>query len=168
MPHPDWLRKYECCFAIASEDSDSARLLIIPRGYEKDKDGQFDPHMPNQLYGLYVTARIDNGQGFKYDMHDFVSPTYFRELEMVVAESTDEGCLTLLEGDDGRLDIRFERVSNGRLAITTNAPSPRFRGDFLRMQFEGTVNAESLLAARKQVRALLEVVDKINSDSIGT
>ena len=164
MPFAEWIRQYECCFPIATEHPGTARLHIVPRGYEKDKGGRYNPIDRDQVYGLYVTGRIeDDRKEFKYAIHDFVVPKAFQSLEMFLADSTSQAPVAELCGEDGRLQINFEREAEGQLKVICYSPSCGLEGDFLRVTFEFTVNAESLIVPRKQIRELLELIEKFNS-----
>lgn len=168
MPFPDWMSQHGLRFPIASEHFGPARLHITPTGYEKDTNGNFAPAHRDRVYGLYVTARFDDdGRGLKYEIHDFVQPECFHELEMLVAEPSNQAPPVLLQGDDGYLEIRFQREADGKLRIICTSPSRGWSVDCLRLQLECTVNAESLAEPRKQIGELLELVGKIDSGSIG-
>jgi len=167
MPFTDWMPQYGLCFPIASEHFGPARLHITPTGYEKDTNGNFAPAHRDRVYGLYVTARFeDDGQGLKHEISDFVQPDCFRALEELIAESTNQVSRVLLQGDDGYLEISFQREVDGKLRIMCTSPSRGWSVDCLRLQLECTVNTESLTEARKQIAELLELVGKIDSGSI--
>lgn len=167
MPFPNWMSQYGFSFPITSEYFGPARFQITVAGYEKDTDSKSSRVHRDRVYGLYVTASFEDDKlGIKHSINDFVSPVYFHALEGLIAESTNQVSPVLLAGDDGYLEISFQREIDRKLRIVCTYPSNCWNVDCLRLQLECTVNPESLTEARKQIRELLELVGKIDSGSI--
>jgi hypothetical protein len=120
----DWTQ-HEVAFGVWDQGQWRGLLRIIPLGCEISEGKEIDLER-NSCYGIYVQVRIE-AEEFLCTMGDFIHPNCFRELlEMLKSNDKRTVGTVDIQGDDGNVEIRFNWMEDGGVAVAGQMPSKNY------------------------------------------
>ena len=162
----DWTR-HEVSFGVWDREKCVGLLRVIPLGCHVSEHGG-DPDSPRYAaYGIYVQVRVE-GLGVECTGGDFVHPDQLRALlSLLKGDTPAPPAKALLCGDDGGIEIQFERSEEGYIAVDGRIPARggtpewMFSRDplLLRTAMKTAVHFEFMLAPKQAIESAAELAN---------